>query len=159
MVQKLIEAIRNDDSPPKVAEIFRTNIQAVDKLGELTKQDISEADIITLVLQCLSCLSPGSHTNSLDSSTGYDCLGLPSSSLSESSSVSPPSTYDLYFNDTSSSGVQSRSVDEDEEEGRYASEFASHGIEVGSMSTSELFEMPDTMVQRTLHSILNAAKV
>ncbi|KIW10109.1 hypothetical protein PV08_11069 [Exophiala spinifera] len=140
MVQRLVEAIRSDESPQKVAETFRANIQLVDHLGELTKQDISDADIITLVLQCLSYPSPGSRTNSLDSETRCGLLRAPSSSFSDSSSISPPSSYAVSFDEAFHSAVQSSSVDD---EGGIGDELAPHDIaDIGSMTTYNLVNMP-----------------
>ncbi|RVX66726.1 hypothetical protein B0A52_08919, partial [Exophiala mesophila] len=148
MIQRLIEAIRNDESPPKLAETFRNNIQAVDKLGELAKQDINDADIITLVLQCLCYPSSGPRALSPDSESQKDFLAQPSSSLSDSSSTSTPS-YDMLFDDVSLSTVQSSIV---EHEGKSATD-------TDSISISDFIKIPDATLSDTLCSMLTTAKV
>lgn len=132
MVQRLVEAIRTDESPPNVAKTLQSNIEALHERGELTKQDISETEMITLVLKFLSCPRSRSHRNSTTSAAQYDLPGPPSSSPSELSSASPATHDDFIFDDMFPLHTQPSNGDLSQ----YSTEFATSLTDVESMFTS-----------------------
>ncbi|KAI1619725.1 hypothetical protein EDD37DRAFT_654613 [Exophiala viscosa] len=136
MVQRLVEAIRNDDSPPNVAKTLQNNIQALHERGELAKKDISETDMITLVLKCLSCPRPRTRTDSTASTAQYDFLGEPSSSHSEWSSASPATHEDFFFDEAFPLQLQSSNCDM----AQYSTDSAHSSTDIDSIFTSSTFE-------------------
>ncbi|KAI1609662.1 hypothetical protein EDD36DRAFT_78247 [Exophiala viscosa] len=141
MVQRLVEAIRNDDSPPNVAKTLQNNIQALHERGELAKKDISETDMITLVLKCLSCPRPRTRTDSTASTAQYDFLGEPSSSHSEWSSASPATHEDFFFDEAFPLQLQSSNCDM----AQYSTDSAHSSTDIDSIFTSSTFEVGETI--------------
>lgn len=140
MVQRLVEAIRNDDSPPDVAKIIQSNIEALHERGEMTKQDISETEMITLVLKCLSCPRRRSHTSSTTAADQYNLPGQPSSSPSDLSSASTGTQDDFIFDDMFPLHTQPSN---NSELGQYSTELASSFTDGDSMFTSNTLEVRD----------------
>ena len=140
MIQRLVDAIKNGDSPPNVARSIQNNIDALHERVGLTKQAISETDLITLVLRCLACSRPRSRMSSLTSAPPDDLLGHFSSSPSELSSACPASNVDRSSDDTSP--FQSSNSDT----GQYWTEFAHPLEDFASISISNTFEVCETLV-------------
>jgi len=142
LMQRLVEAIRNNDSPPNVAKALQNNIQALHERGELTKEDISNNDMITLVSESLSCSQPRSRTSSTTSTLPHDLLGQSSSSPSELSSVSLATNEDLSMDDTLPIQIQSSNSDA----GQCSIEPAYSFTDFESIFTSNAFESSDIPV-------------
>ena len=137
MVQRLVEAIRNGDSPPNVAKTLQKNIQALHERGELTKQDITETDIISLVLKCLSCRRPRSCRSSTASAGPVDLLGQSPNSSLGSLSVSPATNEDSSFDEMFPLQIQSSNIDP----GQYSAELAHSSTDVESLFSSNTFDV------------------
>ena len=140
MVKRLVEAIRNDNSPPNVAKVLQHNIEALQEEGLLTKQDIGETDMISLVLNCLFGQGPGSSTNSNTSTAPYDilrqasisppCSSVSSSATNESSSLQDMLPFQIQSGNSNA--------------GQYSTEFSPSFPDLGSMFTSNTFPASQT---------------
>ncbi|KAK5232138.1 hypothetical protein LTR47_006667 [Exophiala xenobiotica] len=142
MVQRLVEAIRNDDSPPSVAKTLQKNIQALHERGELTKQDITETDIISLMLKCLSRRQPRSRRSSTASAGPGDLLGQSPRSPLGSFSVSPDTNEDSSFDEMFPLQIQSSNIDH----GQYSTELAHSSTDVESLFSSNTLDSSNVSV-------------
>jgi hypothetical protein len=155
LIQRLVEAIRNDDSPPNIAKTLRNNILVLQERGELTKEDISNTDMITLVLEGLSYSRPRSGASSTTSTPPYDLLGQSSSSVSELSSDSLATNEDVFIDYTLPIQIQSSNSDA----AHCLTEPPYSSTDFESMFALNAFDVPQTLFYCTFHLIWEVANV
>ncbi|KEF60721.1 uncharacterized protein A1O9_02282 [Exophiala aquamarina CBS 119918] len=130
-----------------MARTLRNNIQALQERGELTKEDISNPDMITLLLESLFYSRPRPGESSTTSPSSYDLLGQSSSSVSELSSDSLATDEDVFMDYTRPVQIQS-SFDA----AHCPTEAPYSFTNFESMVVSNVFDVPQPPSETPLHS-------